>query len=145
MCFFYDKSEWFLNYAWCLGRMNFMHSAGAMWYNLKKSVSHGFFSISQSQKNIARFLAHLTEISQRISQKYRPNIRVFGRFHENFKPNVGKYLKKLCFDDDIQVKIWETKDIAEVFKKYGQKLVKFETWFSENLKLITLSCFKKIL
>ena len=94
---------------------------------LHHCVSHGFFSISQSQKNIARFLAHLTEISQRISQKYRPNIRVFGRFHENFKPNVGKYLKKLCFDDDIQVKIWETKDIAKVFKKYGQKLVKFET------------------
>ena len=103
------------------------------------------FSISQSQKNIARFLAHLTEISQRISQKYRPNIRVFGRFHENFKPNVGKYLKKLCFDDDIQVKIWETRDIAKVFKKSGQKLVKFGTLFSGNLKLTTLLCFKNIL
>jgi hypothetical protein len=100
---------------------------------LKKSVSHGFFSISQSQKNIARFLAHLTEISQRISQKYRPNIRFFGRFDKNFKPKfghrhyVGKYLNEFCFDDDMHVKIWETKDIAEVFKKSGQKLVKFGT------------------
>jgi len=40
---------------------------------------------------------------------------------------ICKYLNKLCFDDDIQVKIWETRDIAKVFKKSGQKLVKFGT------------------
>ena len=57
-------------------------------------------SISQSQKNIARFFVHLTEISQGISQKYRQNTMFFMRFHQNVKLNLGENLRKFRFDDD---------------------------------------------
>ena len=100
-------------------------------YRNRKKISHVFWLIWQKYRK---------EYCKNIGQ-----ISGFAGVFMKISSQICKYLNKLCFDDDIQVKIWETKDIAKVFKKSGQKLVKFGTWFSGNLKLTTLLCFKNIL